>query len=565
MSFDMDEKNSSNSMIVKDILNEFPFDKSDCKDEQKESSGISISRVIDLDKYENLLQILKCKICLNILLNPYDCSKCGNSFCFSCINKLKESDTKCPFGCTDYEIMPSSFAIKKFLNQLHFSCLNKENGCNEIISYNNIEQHDKNCEYINSICPNNQCGMKLPWHLLKNHLQNECLYTLFECEKCHLKLSRKELETHNKLCNAINKEFENNNVIMNKMTKDDLAKKKEEFSKFMDGIENLNFFNDENNKEINKENDNKNDNKDRINAFNNSDMNLLVKSLIFIFSRKMNSIEDKINKINNTMQQFSENNLIFYQSINDELDNINQKISNLNNNENTSNKNSISKSNNNTNNNTNNDTNTLTSEYLTYGFNSPTIKDTKKSYNKTIFPNKDEKILLSNTITNDRQNSVRPLEKFKTSFPNEFMHSSRNRSKKKILDINERVISHNISDKNKINVIKKGTTINNLLKKEKFIKGMKSTKYMEKLKGIQTKKQNLIISTGNPEDKFKNEYINTNIINGQRNNYIISNNFNTINSFHDNTYSEKSSSKFIEHSISERNNQDMINNNNCIK
>ena len=82
---------------------------------------------------------------------------------------------------------------------------------------------------------------------------------------------------------------------MNKMTKDDLAKKKEEFSKFMDGIENLNFFNDENNKEINKENDNKNDNKDRINAFNNSDMNLLVKSLIFIFSRKMNSIEDKIN------------------------------------------------------------------------------------------------------------------------------------------------------------------------------------------------------------------------------------------------------------------------------
>ena len=94
---------------------------------------------------------------------------------------------------------------------------------------------------------------------------------------------------------------------------------------------------------------------------------------------------------------------------------------------------------------------------------------------------------------------------------------------------------------------------------------MKSTKYMEKLKGIQTKKQNLIISTGNPEDKFKNEYINTNIINGQRNNYIISNNFNTINSFHDNTYSEKSSSKFIEHSISERNNQDMIISNNCIK
>ena len=554
MSFDMDEKNSSNSMIVKDILNEFPFDKSDCKEEQKESSGISISRVIDLDKYENLLQILKCKICLNILLNPYDCSKCGNSFCFSCINKLKESDTKCPFGCTDYEIMPSSFAIKKFLNQLHFSCLNKENGCNEIISYNNIEQHDKNCEYINSICPNNQCGMKLPWHLLKNHLQNECLYTLFECEKCHLKLNRKELVSHNKLCSAINKEFENHKVIMNKMTKDDLIKKKEEFTKFINGIENLNFFNEENNKENNI--------KIEENIFNNSDMNLLVKSLIFMFSRKMNFIEDKINKINKTLEQFSENNLIFYQSINDELDNINEKISNLNNKENTSNKNSTSKSN--TNNNTNNN-NTITSEYLSIGFNSPTIKNTKKSYNKTIFPNKEEKIILSNTIINERQKSVKTLEKFKTSYPNEFMNSSINRSKKKIVDINERVNRHNISDKNKVNVIKKGTTINNLYNKEKFIKGMKSTKFMEKIKGIQAKKQNLIISTGNPDNKIKNEYINTNIINGQRNNYIISNNFNTINSFHDNTYSEKSSSKGIEHSITEKNNQDMIISNNCIK
>ena len=542
----MDEKNSSNSMIVKDILNEFPFDKSECKEEQKELNGISISRVIDLDKYENLLQILKCKICLNILLNPYDCSKCGNSFCFSCINKLKESDKACPFGCTDYEIMPSSFAIKKFLNQLHFTCLNKENGCNEIISYNNIELHDKNCEYINSICPNNQCGKKLPWYLLKNHLQNECLYTLFECEKCHLKLNRKELEPHNKLCSAINKEFENHNVIMNKMTKDDLVKKKEEFTKFINGIENLNFFNEENNKE--------NDNKIEQNIFNNSDMNLLVKSLIFIFSRKMNFIEDKINKINNTLQQFSENNLIFYQSINDELDNINEKISNLNNKENTSNKNSTSKSNNN---NTNNN-NTITSEYLSLGFNSPTIKNTKKNYNKTIFPNKEEKILLSNTIINERQKSVRTLDKFKTSYPNEFMNSTKNRSKKKILNINDKINSRNTNDKNKINVIKKGATINNLYNKEKFIQGMKSTKYMEKLKGIQAKKQNLIISTGNLDNKIKNEYINTNIINGQRNNYIISNNFNTINSFHDNTYSEKSSSKGIEQSISEKNNQDLI-------
>ena len=561
MSFEIEEKNSNNSMIIKDIVNEFPFDKSEAKEDQKESeskelNGIPLSRVIDIDKYENILQILKCKLCLNILLNPYDCSKCGNTFCYSCINKLKQSNKKCPFGCTEYEITPSSFAIKKFLNQLKFSCLNKENGCNEIISYNNIEQHDKNCEYINSICPNNQCGIKLPWNLLKNHIENECPYTLYECDKCHLKLNRKEYETHNKLCNVINQEFEKQSPLVNKMTKEDINKKREEFCNLMNSFENLNFFGKEKNKEeIN--------NKEDELYFNNSDMNLLVKSLVFIFSRKMGLIEDKINKINTTLEQFSENNLIFYQSINEELENINEKLSNLNcnidnnNNESTSNKNSTSKSNTNTNNNNN----TFSPENIR--FNSPTITNTKKIYNnknKTIFPNKEEKLLLSTNIIDERQKSVKTLEKFKSQYPNELKSSSRNKSKKKIEELNEKINTY-IIDKNKIIGNKKGTTINNLINKEKFIRGMKSTKYMEKIKGIHNKKKNLIISTDNTQDKLKNGYINTNIINGQRNNYIISNNFNTINSYHDKTYSEKSSSKVMEQNLSSGNNQDLFNNN----
>ena len=46
MSFDLDDKNSSNSMIVKDILNEFPFDKSEIKDDQNIQGGIPLSRVM---------------------------------------------------------------------------------------------------------------------------------------------------------------------------------------------------------------------------------------------------------------------------------------------------------------------------------------------------------------------------------------------------------------------------------------------------------------------------------------------------------------------------------------
>ena len=320
MSFDIYDKNSSNSMIVKDILNEFPFDKSEIKEEQKESGGIPLSRVIDLEKHEKLLPVLKCKICLNILLNPYDCSKCGNTFCYACINKLKESKKNCPFGCIDYEIMPSSFAIKKFLEQLKFICLNKENGCNEILSYNNLEQHDKNGNFINSTCPNSQCGLKIQWNLLNNHIQNECLYTLFECPKCHLKINRKELSEHNKICGIINKEFDKQSPIINKLTNEDINKNNEIFNNVMNSIENLPCFQNENN-----DNDNNKENK-----INNYDVNILIKSLVFCLSGRMSMLENQMNKINTTLDQFSENNLIFYQSINEELEKINEKLTNLN-------------------------------------------------------------------------------------------------------------------------------------------------------------------------------------------------------------------------------------------
>ena len=523
MSFEIDEKNSSNSMIVKDILNEFPLDKSEIKEEPKEGGGIPLSRVVDLNKHEKILPILKCKICLNILLNPYDCSKCGNTFCYKCINKLRESMVKCPFGCIDYEIMPSSFAIKKFLEQLKFTCLNKDNGCNEIIPYNNLEQHDKNCSYINSICPNSQCGLKVPWNLLKNHLQNECMYTLFECPNCHLKLNRKEYPTHNKICSMINKEFDKQSPIVNKLTKEDIQKNNEIFNNVMNGIENLPSF----------INENTNDNNNNI---NNNSLNILIKSLIFGLSGRISMIENQMSQINKTLQQFSESNLVFYQSINDELDSINEKIANLNEN---------SRDNNKINNLANKFNSTCASEM--FEFNSPINQNNSKEHRKTIFPqtsrnrNANEKYLTVNTNTKntERQGSTKGFDKFKTS-QRDLINNSVNKkisSKFELNDHNSNINNTiNISefrDKNKNkNNIKKGTTLNNLRTKEKFIKEMRSTKYMEKIKGIQPKKQNYIFPTFSNEDRLidnSNTNTNTNIINEQSNNYLISNNFNTIN------------------------------------
>ena len=509
MSFDLDDRNSSNSMIVKDILNEFPFDKSEIKDNQKESGGIPLSRVVDLEKHEKLLPVLKCKICLNILQNPYDCSKCGNTFCYNCINKLKESMNKCPYGCVDYEIMPSSFAIKKFLEQLNFTCLNKDNGCKEIISYNNLEQHDKNCNYINVVCPNSQCSLKIRWNLLNNHLQNECLYTIYECQKCHMKLNRKEYLTHTKICGIINKEFDKQSPRINKLTKEEIEKNSEIFNNVMNCIENFPPFS---------------------NDKNENNLNIFMKSLVFCLCGKISMVENEINKINSTLQQFNESNLIFYKSINDELENINEKISNSNLNESSVDHKKISKK---------SSSEKFNSNEL-FDFCSPKNLNNNKAHKKTIFPftsnnlSTGDKFMLINPRNLERQDITKGFDKLKETYQKKLLSSSKNKKKSKNKDefydsniITNNILNHNeAKDKNK-NSKKKGTTITTLKTKEKFIKGMRSTKYMEKLKGIQPKKQNYTYSNYNTEEVSSNDNINNNNINDP--NYLTTNTFNTIN------------------------------------
>ena len=463
-----DEKNfnDDNSMIVNDILNELPFDNTfDSKEDQNEKKGIPLSRLIDLEKQENLLPILKCKICLNILLNPYDCSKCGNTFCFNCINKLKQLNKNCPFGCVDYEISPSSFAIKKFLEQLKFSCANKDNGCNEIINYNNLENHDNNCKFREIICPNIQCGKKIQWNLLKNHLQNECEFSLFECQSCGIKLTRKELLEHSKICGIINKEFNIRNPIINKLGEEEISKNNETFKNVMNNIENLS---------------------------QNNDLNIFLKSLVYTLSNKISGLENQMMKINSTMQQFSENNLIFYKSINDELESINKKLDDKDNKENI-----IISSPYNHNNTYTNDTNEI------IDLSSPANGNHCLIQSNSIFQN----------ICNTKKKNKLILEERDVATNLEIYTKSGNNKeyKKKQINIcNNKLINNNEKYKTCLTEVsyekknkKKGPIINSIKNKEKFIKNMKSTKYIEELKGIKPKKIFNNFSSSNSKNKNK--------------------------------------------------------------
>ena len=270
------------------------------------SNGISFDRLIDKEKHKNFYDIIQCKICFNILKNPYDCSICGNTFCYDCINNIITQNKQCPFNCTNFEIKPSSYIITSYLNTLNFSCLNKENGCNEIISYNNLDKHDKECKYFYTTCPNIQCNKKIKWRLLENHLKNECEYSLLICPHCSKELNRNEYDEHIKNCNEIR-------VSINKTVKENIDLKVTEFENLINSLPEL------------------------------KDVSLVsfLKILLYqvnlnnqVINSKFDSLKNEINVIHKDIYEINKNNMIFFENINNEFENLGKNINNENNNNN---------------------------------------------------------------------------------------------------------------------------------------------------------------------------------------------------------------------------------------
>lgn len=109
---------------------------------------------------QNIFSLVKCKICLNVLNEPYDCLCCNNTFCFSCINNFIIKTQKCPFGNKDDEsealtnLKPSCLSLNNFLFGLKFYCCYRTYGCMEESSYNNILNHEGCCSFADENPPN---------------------------------------------------------------------------------------------------------------------------------------------------------------------------------------------------------------------------------------------------------------------------------------------------------------------------------------------------------------------------------------------------------------------------
>jgi len=93
-----------------------------------------------------------CSICEYLLCKPHSCSSCEHLFCQKCIKTWIQNPSngkRCPFRCEPFEDRRCPPYVQSLLSRLNIYCRNSEFGCKQILSYDQLENHENvKCEYL---------------------------------------------------------------------------------------------------------------------------------------------------------------------------------------------------------------------------------------------------------------------------------------------------------------------------------------------------------------------------------------------------------------------------------
>ncbi|CAF2945808.1 unnamed protein product [Rotaria sp. Silwood2] len=149
--------------------------------------GLASDRV--RDQPGAILEDLLCSsICHNILWKPVACQKCETPFCSTCIKKwLHEGRNQCPNGCEPFIERACPPFIVRQLSRLQIVCIYESNGCREIIPYEAVEKHERECDYQPQRCPG--CNSSFAKKEIEKH-KSQCELIEFTCEDCKIVYKR---------------------------------------------------------------------------------------------------------------------------------------------------------------------------------------------------------------------------------------------------------------------------------------------------------------------------------------------------------------------------------------
>ena len=157
--------------------------------------GIPFERISsNLDS--KLLENKKCSICLNLIWDPIDCSKCQNIFCKYCIDlTLATKKYTCPLCRKPFKSSKCK-ALKKLFEGIKIKCPNSP--CDKTPEYLDYIEHLEKCNYRKYYCSNEGCDYENTLNNkeeMKSHLTS-CLYRITNCVFCNEEMIANKLENH---------------------------------------------------------------------------------------------------------------------------------------------------------------------------------------------------------------------------------------------------------------------------------------------------------------------------------------------------------------------------------
>ena len=134
-----------------------------------------------------------CSICLMVLRKPHIISCCGQSFCQSCIDRIKTDGRSCPLcSATGFSIIHNR-GLENTLKEFEVRCTYATSGCKWVGKMRLLDDHLnldcdnekqlEGCGFVEITC-NHKCGGVFPRSMLANHQGEECPKRPFSCDYC---------------------------------------------------------------------------------------------------------------------------------------------------------------------------------------------------------------------------------------------------------------------------------------------------------------------------------------------------------------------------------------------
>ncbi|KAJ1700141.1 hypothetical protein LUZ63_008653 [Rhynchospora breviuscula] len=121
----------------------------------------------DISMFVSDHDVLDCSICCEPLKPPIFQCLVGHVCCSSCYQRLCD---KCHICCrtTGHN---RCFAMEKLVSSIKVTCTNKRYGCNTIMLYYELKEHEQTCFYLRCYCPYSNCYSFECKRSFRNHLK----------------------------------------------------------------------------------------------------------------------------------------------------------------------------------------------------------------------------------------------------------------------------------------------------------------------------------------------------------------------------------------------------------